>query len=214
MRRWVPIGRPDPSARPSAPSCTPLPLQREVPRLLTPRLRTPRLRSSRAHNRKAAINGWLTFICSLLAPLLVITLFLHRSGIVAEVASSAAVPPTMVSAFSQTCDALVAPEQQLDEEGASSSSGAAGLLSMQQFLVGTLVLFVALQAISKSLRRYKPSYSKREFANLVATQRYVTVRLSGQVLHISCRSQQDGWAARIATSHARACVSVSLRARA
>ena len=171
-----------PTTNPSTPPMTP-PMLTCSP--------SPRRRSSRAHNRKAAFNGWLAFICSLLAPILVITLFLHRSGIVAEVASTAAVSPAMVSAFSQTCDAIVAPEQQQQQhdEGAaapassdggssSSSSSAAGLLSMKQFLVGALVLFIALQALSKSLRRYKPSYSKRELANLVATQRYVTVSQS------------------------------------
>ena len=52
-----------------------------------------------------------------------------------------------------------------------------GLLSMPQFLGGGLLFVVALQALSRRLRSYVPAYSKRELANLVGTQKYVTVDL-------------------------------------
>ena len=46
-----------------------------------------------------------------------------------------------------------------------------------QFLGGSLAVFVVLQALSKRLRTYVPSFSKRELANLQGTQKYVTVDL-------------------------------------
>ena len=149
--------------------------------------------AARAHNRKAAVNGWLLFAASLLAPLLVVTLLLHRSGLVASLVENAGrtVPPALVDAFGQTCDALVSPspspqdssvQNALDTAASSGGalsepSSASGLLSMTQFLGGSLVWFLVLQAFSKRLRTYVPSFSKRELANLQGTQKYVTVDL-------------------------------------
>ena len=158
---------------------------------------------ARAHNRKAAVNGWLLFAASLLAPLLVVALLLHRSGLVASLAQNAGhpVPPALVDAFGQTCDALVSasPTPTGAEDGADAAAGqagqaalaagasgaeaaaptfgASGLLSMPQFLGGSLAWFVLLQALSRRLRTYVPSFSNRELANLQGTQKYVTVDL-------------------------------------
>ena len=136
-----------------------------------------------AINRKAAFNGWLAFAASLIAPLLVVALVLHRSGLVASIlGASGTVPAELVAAFGDTCDALVAPasgevDQQAQQQQQLPAPTVVGLLNMPQFLGGSFVWFVALQGLSKALRRYVPYLSKREVANLMGTQKYVTVDL-------------------------------------
>ena len=152
-------------------------------------------RIARTHNRKAASYGWLVFAVSLLAPLIMVALLLHRSGVVTSLADGA-VPPAVIAAFGDTCDALVTPHPLEDAEPhaaavdatdsaigegtaiappvAVRAAAAGGMLSLPQFLLGGVAFFLVGQLVSKTLRRYEPSYSKRELANLLQTQKYVT----------------------------------------
>jgi len=129
---------------------------------------------ARQHNRKAASYGWLAFLISLLAPTLVVAIFLHRSGAAASMAASAAVP-AVAEHLADVCDALVAPADAVGAKGRAPEGrrAAGGLLSMPQLLGACTLFFVVLQIVSKLLRRYQPSFSKRELANLIGTQRYV-----------------------------------------
>ena len=138
---------------------------------------------ARQYNRKAASYGWAAFLVSLLAPLLVVAVGLHRSGLVASMAARTAVPPELVAAFGDTCDALVAPHAEAADavvaqsaavSAASVSSSSAGLLSLKQLLGAASLFFVFMQIVSRLVRRYEPCFSKRELANLLGTQRYVT----------------------------------------
>lgn len=80
----------------------------------------------------------------------------------------------------ETCDAIVAPHLEAPPTAPTDGSAlapppsAGGLLSMTQLLCGAALFFGALQIVSKLLRRYEPSYTKREHANLLATQKYVS----------------------------------------
>ena len=135
--------------------------------------------TAKAHNRKAAMRGYLAFALSLLGPLLLLTVGLHRAGVVASLGGSGALPPAVVAAVGDTCDALVAPPAAAppaEQLSALPPPGqpAGAILSMGQLVGGALAFFVVLQAASALFRRYEPSYSKREVANLLATRAYVT----------------------------------------
>ena len=87
---------------------------------------------ARAKNRRAAYYGWIAFFASLLAPLVLLLLLLHRSGIVLTLvellpgAIPTEVTTPIVAAFGQTCDALVAPEASTTAVAAAGSSDGSG----------------------------------------------------------------------------------------
>ena len=142
---------------------------------------------ARAKNRRAAYYGWIAFFMSLLAPLVLLLLLLHRSGIVLTLvellpgAIPTEVTTPIVAAFGQTCDALVAPEASTTAVAAAGSSdgsggsgsGGGGLLNLQQLLYGCAAFFVALQIVSRLFRRYEPALTGRELNNLLGTRRHV-----------------------------------------
>ena len=156
----------------------------------------------RAKNRKAATYGLLTFGTSLLGPLLLLVFFVHRAGLLTKsvhllASTSGAPPPAELHAaigwLGDTCDALVAPEAAAAGTAASAADSATpglltapvdpGLLTLPQFLLGTLGYFLTLQLASRLLWRCEPCFTKREVANLVATQKHVM----GDLLELKVR---------------------------
>ena len=161
--------------------------------------------AKRARNRKATCQGLLAFVVSLLGPLLLLGFFVHRAGLMhaffvdRAVGGGADAPsallPEFVAAFGQTCDALVAPEagaQRLaiptdaappaaegggESASASGAGSTTGLMTLPQFLIGTLGFFLSMQLVSKLLWRHESQFTKREVSNLTATQKFVKCEL-------------------------------------
>ena len=83
--------------------------------------------------------------------------------------------PQALHFFGSACDLLVGAvaDPSPAADGLPAAPRAAGLLTVQQLVIGALVGFLALQLASRLTRRYKPVYSKREVANLLGTQKHV-----------------------------------------
>mmetsp|Transcript_137 Transcript_137/g.456 ORF Transcript_137/g.456 Transcript_137/m.456 type:complete len:498 (-) Transcript_137:311-1804(-) len=139
---------------------------------------------ARAHNRRAALYGYALLALSL-QPLLFALAFaldkmalppLGQLRLVAPQAHAIAIavgvalvdsPPPAALALrpASTADGAAAPE---------ADRPSLGLLSLQQFLGGCAALFVTLQLASLLVRRYRPAYSSRTRASLVATRSFVS----------------------------------------
>mmetsp|Transcript_7336 Transcript_7336/g.23487 ORF Transcript_7336/g.23487 Transcript_7336/m.23487 type:complete len:502 (+) Transcript_7336:125-1630(+) len=143
---------------------------------------------ARAHNRRAALYGYALLALSL-QPLLFALAFaldkmalppLGQLRLVAPQAHAIAIAVGVALVDSPPPAALaLRPDSTADGADATeadrpSLGGAAGLLSLQQFLGGCAALFVALQLASLLVRRYRPAYSSRTRASLVATRSFVS----------------------------------------
>jgi len=148
---------------------------------------------ARAHNRRAALYGYALLALSL-QPLLFALAFaldkmalppLGQLRLVAPQAHAIAIAVGVALVDSPPPAALALRPDSTEADGAADSAaaleadrpslgGAAGLLSLQQFLGGCAALFVALQLASLLVRRYRPAYSSRTRASLVATRSFVS----------------------------------------
>uniref|UniRef100_A0A6U7IE30 Dynamin-type G domain-containing protein n=1 Tax=Haptolina brevifila TaxID=156173 RepID=A0A6U7IE30_9EUKA len=147
---------------------------------------------ARRHNRRAFCRGFVTFLASLIAPLLLVAFLIHRTGLIKHELLTATIPEHMLAHFGDTCDAIVAPEpaaatalpagsidetlgvESADHTHATTGTGASsGLLTLPQLMFGLLGCFLALQMLSRMLWQLSPQLAKKEEKHLKATQQFV-----------------------------------------
>ena len=98
-------------------------------------------------------------------------------------AAAAAAAAAATAAAEEAAAAAAAEEGQAQLPGlpaAAASYAAAvggGLLTLPQFMLGTLGVFLTFQVASRLVWRYEPCFTKREASNLLGTQRYVMENL-------------------------------------